>query len=114
MYELAHYCNRNEEIIPRRVIERPPSAELAPGQRDQDTLPAYTTLDAIVEAFVERHDSVDDMVRSGIADVETVKRVVQKIMNNEYKRRQAPPGPKITPCSFGRERRYPITTSFSP
>ena len=114
VYALARYCNRAGEIIPQRIIDRPPSAELAANQCDQDLLPPYAVLDKIIEAFVERNESYDDIVRSGIAEGETVEQVLQWIMHSEYKRYQAPPGTKISTRSFGRERRYPIASGFNP
>lgn len=114
VYQLARHCNRDEEIIPQRIIDRPPSAELSAGQLDEDTLPPYKTLDAIIEAFVERDDSYEDIVRAGIAEPEVVDQVLRWILKSEHKRRQAPPGPKMTPRSFGGERRYPITSDFNP
>ena len=114
VYKLARYCNRKGELIPQRIIERPPSAELAERQADQDTLPSYDVLDAIIEAFVERHESYEDIVRSGIAPAAEVRRILEQILSSEYKRCQAPPGTKITRRSFGREWRYPITSGFKP
>lgn len=114
VYRLARFCNRNGEVIPQRVIDREPSAELSAGQRDQDTLPPYPTLDAIVEAFVEHGESYHDIVRAGIATADVVGQVLRQILKSEYKRYQAPPGAKITPVSFGRERRYPMTSGFNP
>lgn len=113
VYELAHFVNRKETIIPERVITRPPSAELAYNQKDQDSLPPYEILDAIIKAFVEEDASVNDIVAKGY-DIETALKVIQLIQRNEYKRRQAPPGIRITSRAFGRNRRYPITSGFKP
>jgi NAD+ synthase (glutamine-hydrolysing) len=111
VYRLAEYRNREREIIPRRVIERPPSAELAPDQQDSDSLPAYEILDEILARHVEQDQSVSEIVAAGF-DEETVRRVVRMVDRNEYKRRQAPPGIKITRRAFGRDRRYPLTSGF--
>ena len=95
-----------------RVITKPPSAELKPGQTDQDSLPPYDTLDAILLGLVEGEQSVDALVAAG-HDRATVLRVWKMLDRAEYKRRQAPPGVKITPRAFGRDRRYPITNGFT-
>ena len=111
VYQLSEYCNREREVIPRRVIERPPSAELAPDQQDSDSLPDYDVLDAILHHYVELDHCVDRIIEEGF-DRETVERVARMVDRNEYKRRQAPPGVKITRRAFGRDRRYPITSGF--
>ena len=111
VYELAAFCNRTHEVIPQRVIERSPSAELAPGQVDQDSLPPYETLDAIIEQFIEADASCADMVKRGFS-ADVVRRVQDLVFRNEYKRRQAPPGARITEKAFGRDRRYPMTSGF--
>ena len=111
VYQLAEYCNREREIIPRRVIERPPSAELAPDQKDSDSLPPYEILDEILLRYIERDQGVREIVAAGF-DRAVVERVVRMVDRNEYKRRQAPPGVKITQRAFGRDRRYPITNGF--
>ncbi len=111
VYRLAEYRNRTAPVIPRRVFERAPSAELAPDQKDTDALPPYPALDAILERYVERDESPEDMVKSGL-DPEIVNKVVAMVDRNEYKRRQAPPGVRITPRAFGRDRRYPITSGY--
>jgi NH(3)-dependent NAD(+) synthetase (EC 6.3.1.5) len=98
--------------MPERVITKPPSAELKPGQTDQDTLPPYEVLDAILEGLVEGEQSVDALVAKG-HDRATVLRVWRMLDRAEYKRRQAPPGVKISPRAFGRDRRYPITNGFT-
>ena len=108
VYRLARWRNRDREVIPKRVIERPPSAELAPDQKDSDSLPPYELLDAIIEQYVEQDASIEAMVAAGL-DRATVERVVRLIDRNEYKRRQAAPGPRITHRAFSRDRRYPIT-----
>ncbi|MEA3292551.1 MAG: NAD+ synthase [Pseudomonadota bacterium] len=111
VYELARYRNRISPVIPERVITRPPSAELAPDQKDEDSLPPYEILDPILEAFVEQDKSPAEIVAMGF-DAVTVERVVKMVVRNEYKRRQAAPGVRITPRAFGRDRRYPITSGF--
>lgn len=111
VYRLAEYRNRISPVIPRRVIERAPSAELAPNQKDTDSLPPYEILDAILERYVERDRSIDDIIADGF-DAATVQRVARMVDRNEYKRRQAPPGPRVTRRAFGRDRRYPITNGF--
>jgi NAD+ synthase len=99
-------------VMPDRVITKPPSAELKPDQKDQDTLPPYEILDAILEGLVEREMSVDALVAAG-HDRATILRIWRMLDRAEYKRRQAPPGVKITPRAFGRDRRYPLTNGFS-
>ena len=111
VYRLAEYCNRHREIIPRRVIERPPSAELAPDQKDTDALPPYEVLDQILLRYVERDQSIDEITGAGFERA-LVERIVGMVDRNEYKRRQAPPGVKISQRAFGRDRRYPITNGF--
>ena len=98
-------------MIPPSIIERPPSAELRPDQRDTDSLPPYDLLDAILEAYVEEDQGRDQLIRRGMPE-EVVDRVIQMVDSAEYKRRQAPPGIKITPKAFGRDRRQPITNRF--
>jgi len=99
-------------VMPERVITKPPSAELKPDQKDQDSLPPYEVLDAILEGLVEGEKSVDALVADGF-DRALVLRVWCLLDRAEYKRRQAPPGVKITPRAFGRDRRYPITNGFT-
>jgi len=111
VYRLAEYRNRADQVIPQRMIEREPSAELAPDQRDSDTLPSYDVLDAILERYVERQQSLEQIIADGFEPA-TVKRVIASVDSNEYKRRQAAPGVRITPRAFGRDRRYPITSGF--
>ncbi len=112
-YRLARYINRDDEIIPEAIISRPPSAELRPGQVDQDTLPPYDVLDSIVEAVVERNLSPEKIVALG-HNKALVKDILGRITRNEYKRRQAPPGLKITSKAFGYGRRYPIARGGDP
>ena len=111
VYAISKYCNRNGEVIPERVITRPPSAELAPDQVDQDSLPDYDVLDDIIERYVEQDQSASEIIAAG-HEPETVYRIQRLIDINEYKRRQAAPGPKISHRAFGRERRYPISSGF--
>jgi NAD+ synthase (glutamine-hydrolysing) len=111
VYRLVEYRNKILPVIPPRIITRPPSAELAPNQLDQDSLPPYPTLDAILERYVENDQSIQQIVADGF-DRATVKKVLNLIDRNEYKRRQAPPGIKITARAFGRDRRYPITSAY--
>ena len=111
VYALASYRNTLGYCIPQRVIDRPPSAELAPDQTDQDNLPPYEELDEIIERYVEEDQSPEQIVRAGFAESD-VKRVVRLIDLNEYKRRQAPVGVRITTRGFGRDRRYPISWAW--
>jgi NAD+ synthase (glutamine-hydrolysing) len=111
VYRLAAYCNRDREVIPRRVIDRPPSAELRPDQKDSDSLPPYEVLDAILEAFIEEDLSVDQIQARGF-DRATIGRVLDLVKRNEYKRRQAPPGVRVSRRAFGRDWRYPITNGY--
>jgi len=111
VYQLARFRNTISGVIPDRVITRAPSAELAPDQEDQDSLPPYPVLDPILEAYIEQDRSPQDIVAQGF-DAEVVNAVVAMVNRNEYKRRQAPPGVRITRRAFGRDRRYPITSGF--
>ncbi|MGC9386337.1 MAG: NAD+ synthase [Hydrogenovibrio sp.] len=113
VYRLAAFCNRDAEVIPERVISRAPSAELRPEQRDQDSLPDYEVLDTIIEAFVADDQTPAQIVSAYGYDADEVNRVVKMIVRNEYKRRQAAPGVKISPRAFGRDRRYPMTSRYS-
>jgi NAD+ synthase (glutamine-hydrolysing) len=111
VYRLARYRNSLSPAIPERVIERPPSAELRYGQKDSDSLPPYEVLDAILELFIEDDLSVDEITARGF-DRATVGRVLDMVKRNEYKRRQAPPGVRISDRAFGRDWRYPITSGY--
>jgi NAD+ synthase (glutamine-hydrolysing) len=114
VYQLAEYRNAlgpDAGPIPTTTITRAPSAELAPGQTDQDTLPPYDILDRIIEAYVVGDESIEEIVAQG-TDRRMVERVVGMIDGNEYKRRQAAPGVRITPKAFGRDRRLPITNRY--
>jgi len=109
VYRLCEYRNRLGRVIPQRVLERPPSAELAPDQKDADSLPAYEILDPILERYIEQDQGVEEIVAAGF-DRLTVERVAGLVDRNEYKRRQAPPGVRISQRAFGRDRRYPLTS----
>jgi NAD+ synthase/NAD+ synthase (glutamine-hydrolysing) len=111
VYRIANWRNTQSEVIPQRVIDRAPSAELAEGQTDQDLLPPYEVVDAVVERYMERDMSAEQIASAGF-DLATVREVLRMIQANEYKRRQAPPGVRITPRSFGKDWRYPITSRF--
>ncbi|QIZ75507.1 NAD+ synthase [Ferrimonas lipolytica] len=111
VYSLSRYRNSLSPVIPERVITRPPSAELAPDQVDQDSLPPYDVLDDMLERYVEQDQSVADIVSAGHNEAD-VRRVIRLVDLNEYKRRQAAVGPRVTPRAFGKDRRYPITSGF--
>ncbi len=111
VFDLCHWINRDSEIIPANTINKPPSAELRPDQKDSDSLPDYAVLDAILRANIEERLGIDAIVARGFDPAE-VKRIVHLLQLAEYKRRQAPPGVKITARAFGRDRRYPITHGF--
>lgn len=112
VYKLARYRNTQGDAIPERVISRPPSAELRPNQKDSDSLPAYDVLDPILEAFIEDDLSVAEITELGF-DREVVVRILEMVKRNEYKRRQAPPGIRISSRAFGRDWRYPITSGYT-
>ncbi|TVS12214.1 MAG: NAD+ synthase [Wenzhouxiangella sp.] len=111
VYELADWRNAQGLAIPQGVIDRPPSAELAPNQFDQDKLPPYAVLDEIISRYVEKDQPISEIVAAGI-DEATVRRVAGMVLTAEYKRRQGAPGPRITRKAFGRDRRYPITSGW--
>ncbi len=111
VYRLARYVNRNGVVIPVSTIEKPPSAELRPDQKDSDTLPPYDVLDAVIEAYVERGLDVGD-IRAPGASPAIVADIVRRIDAAEYKRRQAAPGIKISSKAFGVGRRYPIAADY--
>ena len=111
VFKLSEYRNTVSYVIPQRVITRPPSAELAPDQKDEDSLPPYDILDAILEGYVENDKSVADLVAKGF-DEAIVRKVIRLVDINEYKRRQSAIGPRITARNFGKDRRYPITSGF--
>ena len=113
VWDLSRWRNRVAAVIPPAVINRPPTAELRPNQLDTDSLPPYEVLDPILVALVERDRSVEEIVAEGY-DPATVARVAELVDRAEYKRRQAPPGIKITERAFGRDRRLPITNGYRP
>ena len=113
VYRLSKYRNTISEVIPERVITRAPSAELAPDQVDQDSLPPYDILDDILMRFVEKKQSAESIIAHGHS-AENVNKITSLILRNEYKRRQSAPGPKVSTNAFGRERRYPMTSKFKP
>ncbi len=111
VYRLARLRNRRSAVIPERVLERPPSAELAPDQKDVDSLPPYEILDPILAMLIEEHRSVAEIVEAGFERA-VVERVARMVQRNEYKRRQAPPGVRVSRRAFGRDRRYPVTSGW--
>jgi NAD+ synthase (glutamine-hydrolysing) len=111
VYDLSRWRNREKVVIPEATIAKAPSAELRPDQKDTDTLPPYELLDRILEAYVEKDLAVEDLVKQGF-DRATAEQVARMVDRNEYKRRQSPPGVKITPKALGRDRRLPITNGF--
>lgn len=115
VYKLAAYINvkAGKEVIPQSVIDRPPTAELRKNQKDRDSLPDYDVLDKIIEGYVEQDKSTRQLIDSGLPK-EDVLRVIRMVDKNEYKRRQSPPGVKITPKAFGKDRRLPITNRYQP
>lgn len=113
VYRLCRWKNAQPEnpVIPQRVLDKPPSAELRLNQKDSDTLPPYEVLDKIITLYIEEDNDIDEIVRSGF-DRETVQRVIRMMDTSEYKRRQAPPGVRISARGFGRDRRFPITNRY--
>jgi NAD+ synthase (glutamine-hydrolysing) len=113
VYKLSHYINSKagREIIPQNTLTKPPSAELRPDQKDEDSLPPYDLLDQILELYVEKDYDLSSIVKIGY-DVDVVKKIISMVDNSEYKRRQGPPGVKITPKAFGKDRRIPITNNY--
>jgi NAD+ synthase (glutamine-hydrolysing) len=111
VYRLARWRNTLSEVIPERIITRPPSAELRPDQTDQDSLPEYDVIDGIIERYVDQNQSAAQIVAAGFERV-AVEQIVRLIRINEYKRRQSPPGPRITGRAFGRDWRYPLSNGF--
>jgi NAD+ synthase (glutamine-hydrolysing) len=114
VYRLAGYRNSqpSQPVIPPAILQKPPSAELRPGQLDTDTLPPYEILDPILTAYIEEDKGMEEMLILGF-DEAVVRRVTRMVDQNEYKRRQAPPGVKITPRAFGRDRRLPIANRYT-
>ncbi|MFT6154514.1 MAG: NAD+ synthase (glutamine-hydrolyzing) [Bermanella sp.] len=111
VFELSRYRNTIEEVIPPRVISRPPSAELAPDQVDEDSLPPYEILDEILRLYIEEDASAQSIIAKGFDELD-VNRVIRLVDINEYKRRQAPIGVRLTQRGFGRDRRYPVTNGW--
>jgi NAD+ synthase (glutamine-hydrolysing) len=113
VYDLARLRNRmgRNAIIPKRILDKPPSAELKPDQRDEDSLPPYSVLDPILKAYVEEDRSIEEIIDMGF-DRKTVARIITMVDRSEYKRRQAPIGIKITHRAFGKDRRMPITNGY--
>jgi NAD+ synthase (glutamine-hydrolysing) len=112
-YDLARYVNAraDQPLIPERIMDKAPTAELRPDQKDEDSLPPYQVLDPILQAYVEEDKDLDQIVAMGF-DAETVAEVIRMVDRSEYKRRQAPPGVRITPRAFGKDRRLPITNRY--
>jgi NAD+ synthase/NAD+ synthase (glutamine-hydrolysing) len=113
VYDLCRRINREKEVIPQRIIDKPPSAELKPDQTDQDDLPPYDIIDPILEGYVEKFQSARTLVDAGF-DQAVVADVIRRVDQNEYKRHQAAPGLKVTPKAFGEGRRYPLAKRFRP
>jgi NAD+ synthetase len=113
VYELARLINKEKEVIPERIIHKPPSAELKPDQKDQDDLPPYEILDGILKAYIEENKGAEEIIDMGY-DPSVVRDVIGRIHRNEYKRNQAPPGLKVTTKSFGYGRRFPIAQGYLP
>ncbi len=111
VYELARSIQHKKRLIPENIFNKPPSAELRPDQTDQETLPPYPVLDGILKAYIEEHLGVEEIVKKGFPR-KTVEEVVWRIDHNEYKRRQAPPGIKVTSKAFGIGRRFPIAWGY--
>jgi NAD+ synthase (glutamine-hydrolysing) len=111
VYRLAKWRNTQQQVIPERVISRPPTAELRHDQVDQDSLPDYEVLDAILEQYIELDTSPKQIIKNGF-DTDTVYQIIKLVDRNEYKRRQAAPGIRITERAFGRDRRYPISSAY--
>jgi NAD+ synthetase len=108
VYRLSRYANSRKPVIPQATVEKAPSAELRPGQKDSDSLPPYEVLDAILEDYVEESRSPEEIARAHSFDIGVVKSVVRMVERSEYKRQQAAPGIKISPKAFGYGRRFPI------
>jgi NAD+ synthetase len=111
IYQLARLFNQDREIIPERIITRPPTAELKPNQCDQDDLPPYDVLDTVLRAYLEEQQGIEAIAAQGI-DIQLVRDIVRRIKLNEYKRKQAPLGIKVTTKAFGPGRRYPVVQGF--
>jgi len=113
VYRIARLINKEKEVIPKRVIEKPPSAELKPDQLDQDDLPSYEVLDGILKAYIEDNKAAEEIIEMGF-EPSIVRDIISRVDRNEYKRHQSPPGLKVTSKSFGYGRRYPIAQRYLP
>ena len=111
VYKLSKYRNSMSRVIPERILTKEPTAELKPGQKDSDTLPPYAKLDPILKSYIEEDRDVKKMISSGFKSSDVLK-VIAMVDKSEYKRRQSPPGIRITPRAFGRDRRMPITNRY--
>jgi NAD+ synthase (glutamine-hydrolysing) len=111
VYRLARWVNRNDEVIPASTIDKPPSAELRPDQRDEDSLPPYEVLDSILNCYIVEHLSPDEIVKRG-HEAAVVADIINKVTFSEYKRRQAAPGLKVSPRAFGMGRRIPVAQRY--
>jgi NAD+ synthetase len=112
VYRLSHYLNSRRPVIPRAILEKPPSAELRPNQQDSDTLPPYDVLDTILEGYVEDSKTAEQIAREHNYDLSLVRKVICMVDRSEYKRQQAAPGLKISEKAFGVGRRFPIAAQF--
>jgi NAD+ synthetase len=112
VFDLCKWINRNEEIIPNNILVKPPSAELKPDQKDEDSLPPYEILDDILERYINKHQSIAEINESG-HDLEIIKKVIKLIIRAEFKRKQAPPGLKITDRAFGTGWKMPIASKLN-
>jgi len=112
VYRLSHYVNSRRPVIPRAILEKPPSAELRPNQQDSDTLPPYEILDTILEDYVEDSKTAEQIAQAHDYDIGLVRRVICMVDRSEYKRQQAAPGLKISEKAFGVGRRFPIAARF--
>ena len=113
VYQLSNWLNRDKIIIPKNVLNKEPSAELRPDQKDTDSLPPYELLDPVLLSYIEEDASLEEIKVAGLSKAET-QRIARLVDLSEYKRRQGPPGIKITPKAFGKDRRLPITNRFKP
>ena len=111
VYRLANFINRNGELIPRHVIDKPPSAELKPGQKDSDSLPEYDLLDAVLFAYIEQQKDTESIIESGFNE-QQVKEIINRVNQNEYKRYQTPPILRISTKAFGAGRRMPLVARY--
>src|SRR5690606_7147019 len=111
VYRIANFINKEREIIPQTIVEKAPSAELSPGQKDQDILPPYELLDKILRMYLEENKEIDE-ITSVIGERETVKKVLRMVDNSEFKRRQAAPALRVSSKAFGYGRRYPIVQGW--